>query len=93
MTERLFVAGRDRSNLIDGLINQVSRVRQATGATPVTGVLCFIDADWPLFETMFTLRDVYVASPRRLTKLITNDTGGIDPARTAAYLAERFPAA
>ena len=65
----------------------------STGATPVTGVLCFIDADWPLFETMFTLRDVYVASPRRLTKLITNDTGGIDPARTAAYLAERFPAA
>ena len=92
-TERLFVAGRDRSNLIDGLINQVSRVRQATGATPVTGVLCFIDADWPLFETMFTLRDVYIASPRRLTKLITNDTGGNDPARTAAYLAECFPAA
>lgn len=93
-TERLFVAGRDRSNLIDGLLNQVSRVQQATGTTPVTGVLCFIDADWPLFETMFRLRNAYVTSPRQLTKLITKDrTGGIDPARTAAYLAERFPAA
>lgn len=93
-TERLFVAGRDRSNLIDGLRNQVSRVQQAMETLPVTGALCFIDADWPLFETMFTLRDVCVVSPRRLTKLITKDSlGSIDPARTAALLAVRFPAA
>ena len=93
-TERLFVAGRDRSTLLDGLLTQVSRVQQTTGTMAVTGVLCFIDADWPLFETMFRIRNSYVASPRRLSKLIAKDrSGSIDPARTGAYLADRFPAA
>lgn len=93
-TERLFVAGRDRSTLLDGLLTQVSRVQQTTGTMAVTGVLCFIDADWPLFETLFRVRSSYIASPRRLSKLIAKDrSGSIDPARTGAYLADRFPAA
>lgn len=92
--ERLFVAGRDRSQLVEGLLTQVDRVRQAASDLPITGALCFIDAHWPLFETLFKLRGIYVASPRRLTKLINKDRpGGIDPARTVARLAERFPAA
>lgn len=91
-TERLFIAGRDRSQLVDGLLAQVGRVKQAVGELPVAGVLCFIDADWPLFETAFKLRDVYATSPRRLTKLITRDAAGsLDPTRTAAYLAGMFP--
>ena len=93
-TERLFIAGRDRSQLVDGLLAQVGRVKQAVGELPVTGVLCFIDADWPLFETAFKLRGVYATSPRRLTKLITHDpAGSIDPARAAAFVADVFPPA
>ncbi len=93
-TERLFIAGRDRSQLVDGLLAQVMRVQQAVGELPVSGVLCFIDADWPLFATAFRVRDVYATSPRRLTKLITRDAAGsLDPARTAAYLVGVFPPA
>lgn len=93
-TERLFIAGRDRSQLVDGLLAQLMRVKQAVGELPVSGALCFIDADWPLFETAFKLRDVYATSPRRLTKLITGDAAGsLDPTRTAAYLAHVFPPA
>jgi len=93
-TERLFIAGRDRSQLVDGLLAQVGQVKKAVGELPVTGVLCFIDADWPLLETGFKLRDVYATSPRRLAKLITHDAAGsTDPARTAAYLADVFPQA
>jgi hypothetical protein len=52
---RLYVGGRDRSKLADGLTWQLTTVRAALGASgiepmpPITPVLCFIEARWPRF--------------------------------------------
>lgn len=47
---RLYVAGRDRTKLVDGVLGQVEVVRKVLGdefaSVPVTGVLCFVGADW-----------------------------------------------
>lgn len=47
---RLYVAGRDRTKLVDGVLRQVEVVRNVLGdefaSVPVMGVLCFIGADW-----------------------------------------------
>ncbi len=54
-TEKLLVGGRDRTKLVDGVLKQVDVVRSIVGTdVPVTGVLCFIDADWPLIGGAFT---------------------------------------
>jgi hypothetical protein len=52
--EKLLIAGRNRTKLIDGLDRQVAAVRGALVASgqpdlPVLGVLCFTKADLPLF--------------------------------------------
>jgi len=48
--EKLMVGRRDRTKLVDGVLGQVERVRAVLGheSIEVSGVLCFIDADWPL---------------------------------------------
>jgi hypothetical protein len=66
-TEKLFVGTRDRTKLVDGVLKQVDLVREIVGDdVPVTGVLCFIDADWPLIGGAFTTRGVEVLRPRKL---------------------------
>ncbi|WP_322921662.1 nuclease-related domain-containing protein [Nocardioides renjunii] len=66
-TEKLLVGGRDRTKLVDGVLNQVGLVRAIVGDdVPVVGVLCFIDADWPLIGGSFTTRGVEVLWPRKL---------------------------
>lgn len=65
--EKLFVGSRDRSKLVDGVLKQVDVVRAITAdQVPVTGVLCFIDADWPLVGGSFSTRGVWVARPKKL---------------------------
>jgi hypothetical protein len=60
----LVVAGRDRTKLIDAVQRQVQVVRAALdaadGGVPVTGVLCFVDGQWPLFGSI-KVREVPVA--------------------------------
>ncbi len=46
--EKLLVGRRDSTKLVDGVLKQVDVVREHAGAVPVNGVLCFIEADWPL---------------------------------------------
>ncbi|MBL0748486.1 nuclease-related domain-containing protein [Nocardioides baculatus] len=71
-TEKLLVGGRDRTNLVDGVLKQVGLVRAIVGkGVPVTGVLCFIDADWPLIEGSFTTRGVEVLWPKKLYSRLT----------------------
>ena len=71
-TEKLLVGGRDRTNLVDGVLKQVDVVRAIVGDdVPVTGVLCFIDADWPLIGGSFTTRGVEVLWPRKLYPRLT----------------------
>lgn len=65
--EILTVGGRDRSKLVDGVLGQVDVVRGIVGdQMPVHGVLCFIEADWPLIGGHFTTRGVEVLWPKRL---------------------------
>ena len=71
-TEKLLVGGRDRTKLVDGVLKQVDLVRTIVGdAVPVTGILCFIDADWPLIGGTFTTRGVEVVWPKKLYPRLT----------------------
>ncbi|MCW2830276.1 MAG: hypothetical protein JWP31_968, partial [Aeromicrobium sp.] len=66
-TEKLVVGSRDCTKLLDGVLKQVDLVRAIVGSdTPVTGVLCFVEADWPLIGGAFTTRGVDVLWPRKL---------------------------
>lgn len=68
----LRIAGRDRTELIDGLDRQVVAVRDALdrsghGDVPIQGVLCFTNADLPLLRTL-RMRGhllLYRKAPRR----------------------------
>lgn len=97
-TELLFVGGRDRTRLVDGLHKQLGLVRGALVDQPevsVRGVLCFINADWPLIGGDFMIRDVAVVWPKKLAKLVTQP-GPLDPDRIGALqwqLHEAFPRA
>ena len=68
--------------LVDGVLGQVEQVRAALGdeSIDVSGVLCFIEADWPLIGAFFSTRDVRVLSPRRLSKILDEASGGVDVA-------------
>jgi hypothetical protein len=71
----LFVAGRDRTNLVDGARAQAQAVRQALAADerfPVSAVLCFTGSDWPVLTRPFVISDVWIGWPRALTKAITS---------------------
>ena len=67
--EKLIIAGRDRSKLLDGVLKQAELVgvRGSVGDDiPVRGVLCFVEADWPLIGGPFVTRDVDVLWPKKL---------------------------
>jgi hypothetical protein len=65
--EKLLVGSRDCTSLVDGVLKQVAMVRGLVGdEVPVNGVLCFVDADWPLIGGSFTIREVEALWPKRL---------------------------
>lgn len=65
--EKLLVGTRDRTRLVDGVLKQVGVVREAVGSsTPIHGVLCFVEADWPLLGGAFTTRGIDVVWPKKL---------------------------
>lgn len=65
--EKLLVGRRDRTKVVDGVLKQVDVVRGLVGdAAAVHGVLCFIDADWPLVGGSFRIRGVDVLWPKKL---------------------------
>jgi hypothetical protein len=78
------------------VLKQVEVVRTVVGdAVPVHGVLCFVDADWPLMGGSFTTRGVEVLRVKRmLTRL--ESTGPLSPdtiGRLHRELAEALPTA
>lgn len=78
--ELLTVAGKDRSKLVEGVRRQVAVVEQVVdGQMPVHGVLCFIDADWPLLSRGFDIGDVHVLPPRRLFAALSRPGGVAAP--------------
>ena len=67
---RLYIAGRDRSKTVDGVLGQVAVVRTAVGHefadVPVRGVLCFIGCDWGLRMRTKEVRGVIALGTRVL---------------------------
>lgn len=94
--ETLTVAGRDRSNLVDGVHRQVDLVREQIGPDwPIHGALCFVAADWPLFGGAFSTQGVAVLWPKKLASMLIGD-GPLDEGAIAGLqtrLATAFPAA
>ena len=65
--EKLLVGTRDCTKLVDGVLKQVDIVRGLIGDDlPIHGVLCFVEADWPLIGGSFTTRGVEALRPKRL---------------------------
>jgi hypothetical protein len=74
--ERLMVGTRDCTSLVGGVHRQVSLVKNALEAAgfsgiPVFGMLCFVEADWPLLGGDFVIDNVEVLWPKRAAKRIT----------------------
>jgi hypothetical protein len=77
--ERLFVGGREKTKLVEGLLRQVTAVREAFPRYDVRGAFCFADVDGlPTFSRP-TIAGLSICSPAGAARLIRRD-GGLDPA-------------
>lgn len=94
-TEKLLVGSRDRTKLVDGVLKQVAIVGDIVGSLmPIRGVLCFVEADWPLIGGAFTTRDIEVLWPKKLYPRLTADGPyRREVAKTHAHLATSLPPA
>ena len=91
--EKVFVGRRDCTTLVDGVLKQIDLVRQVMGNLPVTGALCFVEADWPLIGGAFTTRGVHALWPKRLAKLLVEADGPVNVSATRDALASHFRSA
>lgn len=80
--ERLHVGGRDRTRLVAGMRSQLAAIRTAIGEPLVaelgltmSGVLCFVDAEWPLFAKPFKLGGVWIEWAESLLSDCSNRAG------------------
>lgn len=82
--EKLMVGSRDCTKLVDGVLKQVDVVRDAGAAeVPIHGILCFVEADWPLIGGAFTTHGVEALWQKRLASKLSAD-GPLDTATIAA---------
>ena len=89
--EKLLVGRWDCTKLLDAVLKQVGLVRDLVGDVPVTGALCFVEADWPLIGGAFVTRGIHVLWPKRLAKVLTEQAaGGVDVAALREKVASRF---
>lgn len=94
---RLFVGGRDRSKLAHAMDWQVEALRAGMGGredVPITPVLCFIDAEWPLLGALDLFEGVRTDGPRSVRKLVTQP-GPLtteEVVEVAIVLSQAFPA-
>jgi hypothetical protein len=94
---RLYVGGRNRTKLVDGLDWQVDAVHKALGdeVVPIHAVLCFIDAEWSFFAKPFRMGGVWVTWGRKLAEMIA-EPGELtreDVLRVADRLVKGLPSA
>jgi hypothetical protein len=92
--QSLRIGGRDGSKLVQGVQSQVARVAATLGetASAVTGVLCFLEADWPLIGGSFSVDGVHVLWPRLLVQRMTDATPqATDVDLIHTQLAHAFP--
>jgi hypothetical protein len=94
--ESLRIDGRDGTKLVEGVKSQVERITRALddSTIPVIGVLCFLDADWPLIGGSFTVDGMHVFWPSLLIQRMTEaDPVDIDVDSIHSRLAAAFPGA
>lgn len=90
--EKVYVGSRDGTPLVDGVLKQMGLVRDVLPEVRVNGVLCFVEADWPLIGGSFTSRGVTALWPKKLMAMLREDEGTIDVAATRQLLAGVFKA-
>jgi hypothetical protein len=72
--QKLLVGTRDCTKVVDGVLKQIDIVRSAIGdGVPITGVLCFVEADWPLLGGSFIIRGVETLWPKKLYAKLNAD--------------------
>ena len=92
--EKLFIAGRDKTSLLDGLARQVDSVQRVLRAgdaeLPVRGAFCFVGTELPWFGER--IRGVPLVGRRGLNKLLRHpgDLTAEDRESVAQYLEQRF---
>jgi hypothetical protein len=94
--ESLRIGGRDGSRLVAGVQGQLQKVASALDTTvpAIIGVLCFVEADWPLIGGSFTVDGIHVVWPRLLiTRMSQAPAVSIDVVETHSRLASHFPPA
>ncbi len=83
-TEKLLVGTRDCTKLVDGMHKQLDVVRPVIGEDiPLIGVLCFVEADWPLIGGSFATRGVKAMWPKKLYPLLAGE-GPLSPPTISA---------
>jgi hypothetical protein len=76
---RVYVGGRDRSQLATGVESQVEAVLAALRPDPeakgtsVHAALCFVDSDWDLIDSPFQVGSAWVLYPGALRKRLKKD--------------------
>ena len=99
-SEILIVGSRNGTKLVDGVHKQVTLVRAALDANglsevPVGGMLCFVEADWPLIGGDFMIAGLNVLWPKKVASHIVKP-GAVDvdtAERVYHALASSFPPA
>ncbi len=98
--ERLYVAGKDRTGLVDGIDRQVVAVEQVLAKEgldliPVHAALCFVNSEWGWFAKPFSLNGVWVAWPEKLTELVMdwNAIPNTEIDRLARVVGSKLPSA
>lgn len=95
--ERLFVNGRDRTRLVDGVVRQAEVVRSAIGPSdvPIYSVLCFVGPTWRrFFARPLSVRGVPVLWAAKVVELLEQRgdfANRVDA--TAALIATKLPPA
>ena len=98
--ERLYVAGRDRTGLVDGIDRQVAAVenvlkKEGLDLVPVHAALCFVNSEWGWFAKPFSLNGVWVTWATKLTELVLdwNAIPNTEVDRLARVVGSKLPSA
>ncbi len=98
--DRLYVSGKDRTNLIDGIDRKVVAVeevlaKEGLDRVPVHAALCFVNSEWGWFAKPFALNGVWVTWAQKLTELVLdwNAIPNAEVDRLARVVGSRLPAA
>lgn len=89
--ETLYVGRRDCGKLLESMAKQRDVVASLVPDVPVHPMLCFVEAEWGLFQKPFTVRDVFVTHPRGMReRLAASNEGPTDVAQVTAALCEQL---